>query len=65
MAIGRLKQSGHSTYGLMEYVVDTEADIQNLSVEVAMGSKCFVIATSKNYMLNSKGEWVELTGGIY
>lgn len=32
---------------------------------MAIGSKCFVIATSKNYMLNSEGKWIELTGGVY
>ena len=65
MAIGRLSQSGHITYGLTNFVVDSEDDKNDIPIEIPMGCKCFVIETSKNYMINSKGQWIELTGEVY
>ena len=49
-------------YGIKHYNLDTEADLQQLAKEAKyMGSTCFVISTSKYYMLNSKMKWVEIT----
>ena len=59
--IGLVSISGHTTYGLREFVLDTAADLTDLPVEGIMGSKAFVIATSQKYMLNSTGTWVEIT----
>lgn len=49
-------------YGIKHYNLDTEQDLKKLptSREV-MGCTCFVIETSKYYMLNSKSEWIEIT----
>ena len=60
--INTIKQSGTTTYGVTELVVDTASDISNLPVqpEVATGSSCFVIATGDVYMLNSTGSWVQI-----
>lgn len=60
MAGIKTKNNGHIAYGVCEFVVDTVADIDNLPIEVAMGSTVFVIATSSVYMLNSDGEWKEI-----
>ena len=49
------------TYGIKHFNVDTEEDFQRLSNQFKMGSTCFVISTSKYYMLNSKKKWVEIT----
>lgn len=49
-------------YGIKHYNLDTEADLQKLSKrEEVMGSTCFVISTSKYYMLNSSNKWIEIT----
>jgi hypothetical protein len=49
-------------YGIKHYNLDTEADLVALQKRVEpMGSTCFVISTSKYYMLNSKLQWVEIT----
>ena len=49
-------------YGIKHYNLDTEADLQNLPVaNEFMGCTCFVIETSKYYMLNSNYKWVEIT----
>lgn len=55
--------NGHKiAYGIKHYNLDTEADLANLprNREV-MGCTCFVISTSKYYMLNSNLQWVEIT----
>ena len=49
-------------YGVKHYNLDTEADLQDLQKRnELMGSTCFVISTSKYYMLNSKKKWIEIT----
>lgn len=50
--VGIIKQNGKTAYNVVELVVDTEADVLNLSTEYAQGSTCFVIENSSVYMLN-------------
>lgn len=50
------------SYGIKHYNLDTDEDRQNLPVSNQyMGSTCFVISTSKYYMLNSNLEWIEIS----
>jgi hypothetical protein len=49
------------TYGIKHYIVDTPEDLQKLSRTKKMGCTCFVIKSSKYYMLNGDQEWVEIT----
>ena len=58
--IGLMKQSGHITYGLKEYVVDSEDDIDLLPLDCPMGSSAFVIQTGDMYMMNGNHEWVKI-----
>ena len=49
-------------YGIKHYNLDDESDLQKLpTAKEVMGCTCFVISTSKYYMLNSKRKWVEIT----
>lgn len=49
-------------YGIKHYNLDDEADLAILSKRnELMGSTCFIISTSKYYMLDSKKKWVEIT----
>lgn len=49
-------------YGIKHYNLDTEADLANLPVKSErMGATCFVISTSKYYMLNSEHKWIQIT----
>ncbi len=49
-------------YGIKHYNLDTEADIARLPIQQEkMGCTCFVIETSKYYMLNGQSKWVEIT----
>lgn len=57
MVIGN---SGHVAYGIKEYVCDTTADIDDLPIDIAIGSTAFVIEGSKVYMLNNQRKWVEV-----
>lgn len=58
--IGAMSQSGHTTYGYREFVIDTVDDLDYLPIDVPMGSIAFVIASSSVYMLNGKREWIEI-----
>ena len=54
-------------YGIKHYNLDTEEDLLNLPRDrEVMGCTCFVISTSKYYMLNSNREWVQISpfGGV-
>lgn len=53
------EQSGHTAYGIKRFVCDTEADLQELSVDEKQGSSAYVIATGNIYFINSKGEWIK------
>ena len=55
-----LSNSGHTGYGIKEFVCDTVDDIQDLPIDVKPGSAAFVISTGTVYMINSQGEWVEV-----
>lgn len=39
------------------YIADTVADLENVPFQ-SMGDTCFVIENGKEYMANSKGEWI-------
>ena len=49
------------TYGIKHYILDTEADLDLLpSNRESMGTTCFIIESSKYYMVNGKLEWIEI-----
>lgn len=49
-------------YGIRHYNLDDETDLAKLPTnKEQMGCTCFVISTSKYYMLNSKMQWIEIT----
>lgn len=52
--------SGHTTFGVKEFVVDTEGEVFHIPTDCAVGSTAFVISTSKAFMLNGEKEWVEI-----
>ena len=48
-------------YGIRHYNLDDETDLQKLPTSrEAMGCTCFVISTSKYYMLNGSRKWIEI-----
>lgn len=58
--VGLMKNSGHVTYGLKEYVVDKEEEVDLLPLDGVMGSTVFVIETGNVFMLSGKKEWVKI-----
>lgn len=56
-----INQSGHTAYGLKEYICDVESDISNLPIDETPGSTAFVIASKKTYMMNNQHKWVDIT----
>lgn len=55
--IAKNSQSGHVTYGLQEFTVDTEADVKMLPLDVPMGSSALCVETGAVYILNGNREW--------
>lgn len=56
-------QNGHTAYGVKEFVVSTDEDIENLPIEgLANGSTAFVIETSEVYMFDETNSdyWVKI-----
>lgn len=61
--INLYSQNGEVEYRIMEYTLDTVADLTDLSKysrSAAPGSSAIIIETSEVYMMNSKREWVKL-----
>lgn len=58
--INTTSTSGHTAYSLKDFVMDKKSDLQNLPVNVPMGSTAFCIEDGSVYMINSSGEWVEI-----
>lgn len=55
-----MKENDRARYSLVEYVADTENDVNNLPTDCLPGSSCIVAETSNVYMLNNQGQWVLL-----
>lgn len=60
MSINAMKQSGHTTYNNVEFVVDALTDISNLPTTCAPGSIALCIEDSSVYILNGQKEWCKL-----
>lgn len=58
-----INQSGHTTYGLKEYVCDYESDVSNLSLDDTPGSTAFVIENQAVWMMNNQHQWINITPG--
>ena len=56
-----VNQSGHTAYGLKEYVCDNESDISNLSIDDTPGSTAFVISNQKVFMMNNQHQWIDIS----
>lgn len=55
-----VKQGEDINYQYKEIVVDTEAEVSQVSTEgVCPGSIIYVIENGKFYMLNTKKEWIQ------
>ena len=55
--------SGHTAYGVKEYICDTNADVDLLPLDDTPGSSALVIDSGDLYILNSKHEWKQQGGG--
>ena len=59
--INILQQGGKTAYNNKQLCLDTMEDLKKLPIEgLTPGSLAFVISESRGFMLNSKGEWIEI-----
>jgi len=65
MAIFIVENSGKVGYGIKRYICKAMEDIpvEVNGEEIAPGSKIYVTDEKKTYMLNTAGQWVEITEG--
>ena len=48
-------------YGIKHYNLDTEEDLNKLpACNEIMGTTCFIISTSKYFMVNGDKQWIEI-----
>ena len=52
-----VSQSGHTSYGLKQYVCDLDSDINNLPITDIAGSEAYVIESGETYILSNAHEW--------
>lgn len=62
MAINKISQSGHISYGVSEFIIDTDADVINLPIDITKGSSALSLSSGNVYFLNGERRWV-LVGG--
>ena len=63
MAIKLLAVNDVENEGLSKYIVDTENEKNNIPIkDLTFGTKCFVVESGIEYVLNSVLEWVEKEG---
>lgn len=66
MAYAITSQGDTTDYGVLEYIVNTEADVASVPTTAGAGSTLAVIGTGKVYMLsvavNGTKEWKEFGG---
>ena len=55
--------SGHTAYGVKEYICDAAKDVDLLPLDDTPGSSALVIDSGDLYILNSKHEWKRQGGG--
>lgn len=49
-------------YGIKHYNLDTESELSKIQVSnEVMGCTCFIIESSKYYMLNGDRKWIEIS----
>lgn len=61
MAQNLISQNGKTIYGIQEFVIDTDADSQNLPIDIPMGSAALSIESGNVFILNSKDDWINIT----
>ena len=61
-----ISQSGRAAYGVCEYLIDFENELQQIPNWCSIGSTVIVVETGKKYIKTSVGEWIidpESVGG--
>ena len=60
MAYKLTSTNGDIQYNINEYVIDTEADLESLPKNCAMGSSALCLENGSVYIKDGKGKWVEI-----
>lgn len=60
--INLYKHDGEVLYGIKEFILDSQDDLQELPTNVKAGSTALIISSGRLYMLNGNKEWIEIGG---
>lgn len=60
MAYKMISTNGQIQYGIDEFIIDSEEDLQKLPKRSNMGSSALCLTNGAVYVKNSSGEWVEV-----
>ena len=63
MAIQQIRPYSTCDKRRYDYIMDTDADVENLPKTCAAGSTALSAASGKMFIVNASGDWVELGGG--
>jgi hypothetical protein len=63
MAVRLTNENNHVQYGTVTYTVDSSSELSTVPTNHTPGSLCFCIETSKLYILNTQGQWIEKPQG--
>ncbi len=63
MAIKQMNPITECEHRKYDYVMDTDADAENLPATCASGSTAISVASGNIFMVNASGEWKLLGGG--
>lgn len=60
--INIIEQNGKSSYNVINYIIDSTDDLENLPTNIASGSTALIATgiTTDIYILNNQKEWVKL-----
>lgn len=56
-----ISQSGKTTYGIQEFVIDKDEDKDILPIDIPMGSMALSIESGNVFILNSQDDWINIT----
>ena len=59
--INQISENGKPSYGICEYICDSEEDVKNLPLYCTPGSTALVLnATQDLYILSGQKKWIKL-----
>lgn len=56
-----ISQSGKTSYGIQQFIIDKDEDVKMLPIDIPMGSMALSIESGNVFVLNGTDDWVNVT----